>query len=140
MGVDADLRAGGEDVPVGPDPGPDVLGGQPPGGVGDVDAVCPVGLHEQGLRGQFGRLAHMTHHEEPRDVHPEIAGLGDVLRRDVRLGAVRGDPHGAYADLEGPAQFGDRADPGSRSVVMIARGALATAVSIHSQSVWLPGP
>ena len=34
---------------------------------------------------------------KPDDVHAELAGGLDVLRGDVRLGAVGGDAHDAHA-------------------------------------------
>ena len=59
VGVDAELGGRVEDVAVGADPVPDAVHGQPAAGVGDVDAVRAVGLHELGLPGQFGRLGAM---------------------------------------------------------------------------------
>jgi hypothetical protein len=37
----------------------------------------------------------VAHHQEPDGVHAELAGGSDVLRRDVGLGAMRGDAHHA---------------------------------------------
>ena len=46
MRVDADLGVGVEDVAVGADPVADAVHHQPAAGVGDVDAVRAVGLHQ----------------------------------------------------------------------------------------------
>ncbi len=84
MGVDADLGTGVEDVAIGLHSGGDVVHGEPAAGVGDVDAVSAVGLHELGLSGQLlGRGGHVGEHQEAGDVHAELAGGGDVLGGDV---------------------------------------------------------
>ena len=95
VGVDADLGVRVEDVAVGAHPVADAVHGQPAAGVGDVDAVRAVGLHQLGLLGELVGGGHVAHHQEPGDVHAEFAGGGDVLGGDVGLGAVGGDPHRA---------------------------------------------
>ena len=55
VGVDAELGARVEDVAVGADPVADAVHGEPAAGVGDVDAVGAVGLHQLGLFGRGSR-------------------------------------------------------------------------------------
>jgi hypothetical protein len=68
-------------------------------------------LHQARLLGERLRRREVAHHEEPGDVHPELAGGGDVLRGDVGFGAVRRHPHGARAQVVGAAQLGVGAEP-----------------------------
>ena len=100
-----------------------------------------VGLHQLGLRGQLGGLGHVAHHQEAGDVHAQLAGGGDVLRGDVGLGAVGGDPHRAHAERVRALEVVDRADAGQQQRGEPGAGVTAAATaSIHSESVWLPGP
>ena len=82
-------------VAVGADAVSHVAHRQPSAGVGDIDAVRAVALHQLGLRGERVGLDHVAHHQEAGHVHAQVAGGGDVLRGDVRLGAVGGDAHRA---------------------------------------------
>jgi hypothetical protein len=114
VGVDADLGAGIEDVAVGADALAHPAHPQVPGGIGDVDAVRAVGLHQRGLPGQVGRRGQVAHHQEPGDVHPQFARGRDVLGGDVGLGAVGGDPHRADPEGERALEVGDGADAGQQ--------------------------
>ena len=97
-----------------PDPGGDVVHGQPAAGVGDVDAVRAVGLHQLGLLGELLGRRHVGQHQESGDVHAELAGGGDVLGGDVGLGAVGGDADRADAEVAGVLQLVDGADAGQQ--------------------------
>jgi hypothetical protein len=88
VGMDADLGGGVEDVAVDADPVADVVHGEPTAWVGDVDAVCAVGLHERGLSSQLLGRSHVGEHQEALDVHADLAGGGNVLGGDVGLGAI----------------------------------------------------
>jgi hypothetical protein len=110
VGVDADLGGGVEDVTVGADAVAYPAHPQVPAGVGDVDAVRAVGLHQRGLAGQVGRPGQVAHHQEPGDVHAQVARGRDVLGGDVGLGAVGGDPHRADPEGERVPEVGDGAD------------------------------
>ena len=87
---------------------------EPAAGVGDVDAVGAVGLHQLGLLGQLLGGRHVGHHQEAGDVHAELAGGGDVLGGDVGLGAVGGDADRADAEVVGVAELLDGADAGQQ--------------------------
>jgi hypothetical protein len=77
---------------------------------------------------------------KPETSMPELAGGGDVLGGDVGLGAVRGHPHRAHAEGVGVLELGDRADAGQQQRGEHGPLRFSAAASIHSQSVWLPGP
>ena len=64
--------------------------------------------------GQLLGRGHVAQHEEPGDVHPELAGPGDVLRGDVALGAVGRDPHRADAEVVGALEVRGGADAGQQ--------------------------
>src|SRR5699024_8041667 len=81
------------------------------GGVGDVDALGAVGLHQLGLLGELGGGGQGAHHQEAGGVEPELAGGGDVLRGDVGLGAVRGDAYVGDAGCGGVLELANRAAP-----------------------------
>jgi hypothetical protein len=72
--------------------------------------VRAVRLHQRRLPGQVGRRGHVAHHQEPGDVHPQLAGGRDVLRGDVGLGAVGGDTDRADTERERVLEVRDRAD------------------------------
>jgi hypothetical protein len=114
VGVDADLGAGIEDVAVGADALAHAAHPQVPAGIGDVDAVRAVGLHQRGLPGQVGGRRQVAHHQETGDVHAQLAGGRDVLGGDVGLGAVGGDPDRADPEGERVLEVGDRADAGQQ--------------------------
>jgi hypothetical protein len=65
-----------------------------------------------GLLREVLRRRAVGHHEEPGGLHAQVAGGGEVLRRDVRLGAVGGHAHHARTRVAGPLEVLDRADPG----------------------------
>lgn len=69
VGVDAQFGGWVEDVAVGADAVAYAVHGEAAAGVGDVDAVGAVGLHELGLAGEFGGFRHVGHHQESGDVH-----------------------------------------------------------------------
>ena len=77
----------------------DILHGHGTCGVGDVDRVGAVGLHEQCLLDQALGGVHVGHHEEADRLHPQFLGHLDVLLGDVGLGAVHGDARDGYAEL-----------------------------------------
>ncbi|MCY1358997.1 hypothetical protein D9M69_455480 [compost metagenome] len=83
-------------------------------GVGHVDALRAVALHQLALSGQFFRRNHVAHHQEADGVHAQLAGVLDVLPGDVRLGAVGGDAHDPRAGLVGVLQVVHRADAGQQ--------------------------
>lgn len=114
VGVDAQSGVGGQDVAVGAQAVAYAVHGEAAAGVGDVDAVGAVGLHELGLAGEFGGFRHVGHHQESGDVHAQFAGGGDVLGGDVCLGAVGGDAYGADAQCVGLLEVVHRADAGEQ--------------------------
>ena len=80
-----------------------VVGGHGSCGVGDVDRVGAVRLHEQGLFDEaFGGI-HVSHHEKADGLHAEVFGHPDVLLGDVGLGAVHGNAR------DGDTQFANLA-------------------------------
>ncbi len=109
--VDAQLGGRVEDVAVGAHPLADAIHGQPAAGVGDVDAVGAVGLHQQGLLRELLGRGEVAHHQEPGDVHPQVAGGRDVLGGDVRLRAVRCDADRTNAQAVGVLELLDGPDP-----------------------------
>ena len=68
-------------------------------------------LHLLRLPRQRLRLSHMAHHQETGDIHSRLAGEFDMLARDVRLGAVRGDTNRNHAQVQGTVQVFDGANP-----------------------------
>jgi hypothetical protein len=80
-------------------------------------------------------------HEEPGDVHPQLAGLTDVLGGDVGLGGVGGDPHGPDPEVVGLLQLVQGADAGqqqrgqSRVVHDLGRGADPLPVGVAARAV-----
>ena len=55
----------------------------------------------------------MRHHQKADRIHAERARRLDMLRRDIRLGAMGGDAHAARARRIGLAQIVHRADAGN---------------------------
>lgn len=78
MRVDPDLRLWLEHVVVGPNTVAD-----PSMGSLSPEAVMYMSGHRRtpscGLLGEFRSRCQVAHHQEARDVHAEITGLGDVL-------------------------------------------------------------
>src|SRR3546814_9706074 len=58
--------------------------------VGDINAMRAIAFHQRGLLRQRLWLDHVTHHQEARHIHSEIASDADMLLGDVGLGAMRG--------------------------------------------------
>jgi len=110
--VDADLGGRVDDVAVGADTGLDPVHGEAAARVDDIDAVGAVGLHHFRLLGEAFGGVELAHHQEPGDVHAELAGGGDVLGGDVGLGAVGGHPDRPDADLVGAFEVVGGADAG----------------------------
>ena len=69
----------------------EAVGRQRAGGVGDVDAVGAVALHEARLEQQLLGRNHVRHHQEADRLHAQLFGHSDVLGGDVCLGAVSRD-------------------------------------------------
>ncbi|MPM99595.1 hypothetical protein SDC9_146787 [bioreactor metagenome] len=80
------------------------------GRVGDVDAVRAVAFHQLRLLHQPFRAVHVRHHQEADRVHAQLAGVADVLLRDVRFGAVGGHTQRGDAQFVRPLQVVHRAD------------------------------
>ncbi len=138
VGVDADLGGRVEDVAVGTGSFGDTVHRQPAAGVGDVDAVGAVGLHQLGLLGEFGGGRHVGEHQEARDVHADLAGHRDVLGGDVGLGAVGGDPDRADPQGVRRLQVVHRADTGQQQRRQAGVREDRGGGSIHSQSLLDP--
>ena len=96
------------------EPGFDFVPQQGSRGIDDVDAIGAVRFHQLGLPGQLRGRGHVRHHEESRDVHSEAACILDVLLRDVRLGAMRGNAHRSRSGRVGLMQVLDRANAGQQ--------------------------
>jgi hypothetical protein len=90
----------------------DIVGQHPSGGIGNVDAVRAVGLHELRLGEDTFRRDHVRHHQEADRIESELARQPDVLLGDVGLGAMRGDPNRRYAAIGGHAEVVDGSDSG----------------------------
>ncbi|MDT4873851.1 hypothetical protein FQZ97_1091170 [compost metagenome] len=56
----------------------------------------------------------MAHHQKAHGVHAQLAGVLDVLLRDIRLGAVGRHAHHASARVIGVLQIVDSADSGQQ--------------------------
>ena len=108
------LRSRVQYVREGLEPGFDLVPQQGSGGIDDVDAIRPVGLHQLGLPGQFRGREHVGHHQESRDIHPEVACIPDVLLRDVGLRAMGGDAYRSRSGGPGLMQILDRANAGQQ--------------------------
>ena len=85
-----------------------------PPGIDHVDTGRAVGLHLQRLLRQLLRGGHMAHHQKADGVHAQLAGEGDMLRRDIRLGAVGRHPHHPRPGLIGVFQIVQRANTGQQ--------------------------
>jgi hypothetical protein len=92
----------------------DAIRQQVAGGVGDVDAVGAVALHQPGLLDQAFGAVHVGHHQKADGVHVELSGQGDVLFGHIGLGAVGGDADGVHPQVAGHAQVIDGADAGQQ--------------------------
>ncbi len=88
----------------------DALRQQRSGGVDDVDTVSAVRFHELRLPAQLVGGRHVRHHQEPDDVHAQLAGVSNVLSRDVGLGRMGSDSHRLCARAMSGFQIFDRAD------------------------------
>ncbi len=74
------------------DAGSNVLRQHVAGGIGDVDTVGTVGLHELELGKQFIGIDHVRHHQETNGIEAgDLRSQRDVLLGDIRLAAVRGN-------------------------------------------------
>ena len=113
VAVDADLGPGLERLAQRPDLVARVVHEKCAAGVGDVDTLCAVGLHQQRLPGEVGRRDHVRHHQEAHGIHAELARVFHVLFGNVGLGAVGCDPHRARPGLVGLLQVMDGGDAGN---------------------------
>jgi len=85
-------------------PGLDVVGQHVARGVGEVNTVGAVALHQLALLDQPFRAVHVRHHQKAHGVHTQLAGIGNMLLGDVRLGAMGGDPNRVDPQFEGHLQ------------------------------------
>ena len=74
-------------------------------GIGDIDALGAIGLHQPRLLRQGLWFAHVGHHQEAHCVHAEFAGDFNMLAGDICLGAVGGDARRADAGVPGALQL-----------------------------------
>ena len=83
-------------------------------GIGDIDAVRAVILHQLGLFGEALGLVHMGQHQQTGDIHAEIARDLDMLLGNIGFGAMGRDPHRTGPRLIGVLQVFHRADTGQQ--------------------------
>ena len=114
MRVHAGLRFGLEHILEGAEAVPHVLHAERAAGVHHVAAGRAVAFHELGLPRQRPRFGHVAHHQEADGLHAQMAGVLDVLARDVGLGAMRGHAHHAHAGVIGVLQVVHGADAGQQ--------------------------
>ena len=97
------------------DPRRDVVGQHVAGGVGAVDAVGAVALHQLRLRQELLAARPCAPSSgSPTVSRPSLRDKRDVLLGDVGLGAVRGDADGGDAAVLRHVQVVDRADAGQQ--------------------------
>ena len=84
------------------------------GGVHDVDALGARVGHDACLLRELGGAGAVRQHEEPDRLHPQVACGGEVLDRDVRLGAVGRHPGDRRARVEGLLQVAHGAQAGKQ--------------------------
>ena len=114
VSVDADLGLVVQRISIGTGAVTYVIHRQPAAGVGDVDAMGTVRLHQLRLLGDHLGRRHVVEHQEAGDIHAHLASRRDVLSAHVRLGAVRRDPHRPHPEVVGPLQVVDGADAGEQ--------------------------
>ena len=91
------------------------------GGVDDVGALAAGVDHDPRLRGQLLRARHVAEHQKADRLQAELARGGEVLDRDVGLGAVGGDPHDVAPRLGGALAGRRRCPTPGTSSTAIAR-------------------
>ena len=79
-------------------------------GVHHINTGCAVAFHQFCPLRQIFRRGHMAHHQKTDGVHPEFAGVGNMLRGNVCFGAMRRHTHHAGPCLIGIFQVVQRAD------------------------------
>ena len=114
MRVDADFRRRIECIAIGPDPLGDARHRQRAAGIGHIDAMGAVALHQSRLGRKIAGCRHVRHHQEARDIHVERPGGLDMLSGDVGFRAVGGDAHRAHPEAGCLAQMVDRSDTGQQ--------------------------
>ena len=114
MGMHAALGFGFEHPVIGLQPGGVIIHVHRPAAVGDIDTVRAIALHQQGLLRQRLGLQHVAHHQEPGNVHAQIARRLDMLFADIGFGAMRGDPHRTHAHCISLLKIVHRADAGQQ--------------------------
>jgi hypothetical protein len=92
----------------------DVLHVHGAAGVGHVHAGRSVAFHQLGLGGQLLVGDHVAHHQKASGVHAQLAGVFDVLFRDIRFGAMGVDPHHTSTGVVGGFQVRHRANTGQQ--------------------------
>ncbi|CAM6570184.1 hypothetical protein KLMIMM047B_28955 [Klebsiella michiganensis] len=83
-----------------------------PAGIHHVNTGGAVGFHLQRLLRQLFRGGHMAHHQEADGVHAQLAGESDMLRGNIRLGAVGRHAHHPRPGLIRVFQVVQRANAG----------------------------
>ena len=106
----ADLGFGLQRIAERADPFGILRGQERAGGVGHIDALGAIALHQLRLLDEPIRGDHVRHHQKGDRIHAEVAGRLDMLPRDVGLGAMRGDADAARAGIVGGLQIVHRAD------------------------------
>ena len=96
------------------DTGRDVIGQHVAGGIGAVDTVGAVGLHQFALFQQLFRLHHVGHHQEAYGIQPQFPRRTDMLLGHVRLRAMGRHAQGMHAAIPGHVQVLHGADPGQQ--------------------------
>ena len=94
------------------------------GRVDGVDALAARVDHDPALPGQLLGRGAVAHHQEADRLHAERPGQPEVLDRDVRLGAVGGDPGHRGAGLASVAEVVHGADAGDQQDGDLGRGRL----------------
>ncbi len=82
----------------------------------------------------------MAHHQKTDGVHSQLAGKGNMLRRDVRFAAVGGDPHHPRSGLIRRFQIVQRADARQQQGGDFRLLTTSAAASIRAMSLWAPKP
>ncbi|MCY1216803.1 hypothetical protein D9M72_286900 [compost metagenome] len=110
VGVHTGVRGGIEHVLERTEALAHAVHGECAAGVNDVDAGGAIAFHQLRLLRQHLGRGHVAHHQEADRVHAKLAGVLDMLARDVGFGAMRGHAHDAGAGVIGGTQVVDGAD------------------------------
>ncbi len=83
----------------------------------------------------------MAHHQKTDGVHSQLAGKGNMLRRDVRFAAVGGDPHHPRSGLIRRFQIVQRADARQQQGGDFRTGSRhPLPLQSEAMSLWAPKP